>query len=477
MQAPLKLSRNELPEPQRENIRRLIVNLIFVVYWLLIFEGALRKWFFPDYHKALFFLRDPFVIAVYVLALRFRMWPRWSPVFTGGIILSLIAIPFILVQVVSNDIRPIVALYGWRIYFWYLPLAFLIGEHFRGKDLCRLVRHTLFASIPIAILVLFQFKSEPSAFINKTFDQNAIIFTVVPGIVRTSGTFTFTAGQVLFVGSIVPMLLAAWLVSKKHRLLGPVSLVLVTASVFTNFMLNGNRSAFFYAAAAFLAAIGSGFVMYSRATRKRALKVIVLPLVILLIGGIAYAKVFPDALEAMESRQWYASRVEGNTLERAFRTFVDVFSVIDMTPVLGAGIGSGSNAGMMLSGRWEGMKYEGYIHYVLAEDEWSRLVQEGGIMGILYVMYRIWLVGWLSVGAIRATRRLANPLPLLLLSFAAVVLLTGQMTFQGTINGYGWLFAGFCIAANKLGGRQTETAEPALADLPRSGSTPLTNNS
>ncbi len=43
------------------------------VYLLLIFEGAIRKWMFPSLAQVLFFVRDPFVLTAYVLALPARV--------------------------------------------------------------------------------------------------------------------------------------------------------------------------------------------------------------------------------------------------------------------------------------------------------------------------------------------------------------------------------------------------------------------
>ena len=41
-----------------------------MIYWLLIFEGALRKWVFPEYQQIIFFLRDPIVLLAYIIAFR-----------------------------------------------------------------------------------------------------------------------------------------------------------------------------------------------------------------------------------------------------------------------------------------------------------------------------------------------------------------------------------------------------------------------
>src|SRR5438477_2726438 len=54
------------------NIRR----LIWLYLWLLIFEGAFRKWIVPGLSSPLLLVRDPVVLAIYFLALRARLFPQ-----------------------------------------------------------------------------------------------------------------------------------------------------------------------------------------------------------------------------------------------------------------------------------------------------------------------------------------------------------------------------------------------------------------
>ena len=75
-----------------ERSRRWIVDLVFIIYWLLIFEGVLRKWVFPDEFKILFFVRDPFVLAVYVLSVFDNRSLPAKPLLAGGLFLGLIAL-------------------------------------------------------------------------------------------------------------------------------------------------------------------------------------------------------------------------------------------------------------------------------------------------------------------------------------------------------------------------------------------------
>src|SRR5438046_9926235 len=73
-----------------QNIRRLIYLYLF----LLIIEGALRKWIVPQFSNPLLLVRDPVVLAIYLLAWRAHIFPR-------NAFLSLLATVGILSWIVS----------------------------------------------------------------------------------------------------------------------------------------------------------------------------------------------------------------------------------------------------------------------------------------------------------------------------------------------------------------------------------------
>ena len=75
-----------------EGGRRLIVGLVLVVYLLLILEGVLRKWLFPEFGQILYFIRDPFVLFIYVAALATGHWPRREPWLAVGMVLGVFAL-------------------------------------------------------------------------------------------------------------------------------------------------------------------------------------------------------------------------------------------------------------------------------------------------------------------------------------------------------------------------------------------------
>lgn len=423
----------------REKARRIIVIFTFIIYWLLIFEGALRKWVLPNAQEWLFFARDPFALGIYYLAWKNDMWPKWTPIFKVGMSLAIISLPLAMVQIVASGLHPLTAIYGWRMYFWYLPLAFIIGEQFHGKDLRTLVKHSLIVCVPIALLVLAQFRSSADSFINSSLGGSQAML-VAHGVVRTSGTFTVAAAQTLFIGSVIAFLLTAWLLPKKQRPFNNITLLIASGAVLSTFAVSGSRSVFFQGALVLLGALGSAIVIFQRKPRVKVL--LILPALVL-AAGLSYVTVFSSAFEVMKTRQHDAEGAEGMITNRLFNMLTAVFKVMPSASVLGLGIGAGTMGGARLA--------TGSPVFSLAEDEWSRILLECGLFGVCYIFYRFWLIGWLIRNAITAVKRTMNPLPLVLVSFIGITIFQGQISLQGTINGYGWLFVGFCIAANRLG--------------------------
>ena len=139
-----------LAEARRESRRRRLVRLVFVIYWLLIFDGALRKWGLPQFQAPLFFIRVPFTLWLYGLALTQGRWPRTHGLLLTAYVLAVAAAVLIPIQLVAGGYGArylLVAGYGWMNYFFYIPLAFIVGAQFRRQDVLRLLRHTLWLAI------------------------------------------------------------------------------------------------------------------------------------------------------------------------------------------------------------------------------------------------------------------------------------------------------------------------------------------
>jgi hypothetical protein len=447
----------------QEKGRRQIVTLVTVVYLLLIFEGALRKYLLTSYGQLLFFIRDPFVLAIYWLAFRHSLFPRGNALLTAGVVFSVFGLLLIGAQTlgVASGIEkwPILAAYGWRNYFLYIPLGFVIGEVFRPADIRRIVNLTLVLAIPIALLVLLQFRSSPDAPVNVGFgaspEEQFRGLTVDVDHTRPSGTFTSDVGQKEFDASSVAMLLALWIAPAARRFLKSWQILAATCAILSCLAVGGSRGAMVHSALIVIAAVGSVAVLRGSGASARA---ILLPTVIIFLATILYPVVFPEGYTSFMGRWDRAAAVETQysrlgIVARALYGFIDFFSLVGTTPIVGYGIGLAGNASLTL-----GVVIPGFTGW--AETDWARhIVDLGPIFGVAFIIYRIVLVAWLGAVCARGARRNGDPMPLLLFAFVGIELLYGQLTGNGSVNGYGWIFAGLCIAASK-----SPTAESAIVD-------------
>jgi hypothetical protein len=94
------------------------------------------------------------------------------------------------------------------------------------------------------------------------------------------------------------------------------------------------------------------------------------------------------------------------------------------------------------------MAATGQQAFTMAEDEFPRVVLETGlIFGLGFMGLRFILSAWMLWQSICCIRARQDAVPLLLCSFCIPLLLIGQMTMQGTVNGYGFIFTGLTLAA------------------------------
>lgn len=435
-----------------EQGRRRLVAVVLWIYMLLIFEGSIRKWLLPQLSFFVFFIRDPFLIYAYFIATRHNLWPRNSALLVVFIVMSCLGALIGVLQLVLGDLdqtRLMLTIYGWRNYFLYAPLALLIGAHFRFADIVRVFRWTLVLCVPIGILVAAQFWSPPNAPINVgRATESALQFHglgLTGEHTRPMGTFSSGAGQIQFVASSFAIFLALLILPARDRPVSRSLLLIAAVGLAVCLALSGSRATVLHCALIALVAMSLGIFGRGLSIKSRA---IALPLLLGTALVVFYPILFPKGFETFMARWEVAAIAEnksfqGGVLGRALYGLVDFVRLLDDTPLLGYGLGIGGNASTTL-----GVKLSGVNPVSLAETDWARhIVDLGPVFGPAYILFRVGLTLWLGVIVLRATRRGAGPLPLLLYAYVGYVLLLGQITGQGAINAYAWLFAGFCLAA------------------------------
>src|SRR5258707_7277229 len=129
-----------------------VKRLIWLYFWLLIFEGSLRKWILPGWSNPLLLIRDPVVILIYVFAVIAGVFPRNA--FMSAIV-ALGLVTFVISEIAGRG-NLLVSLYGFRTSFLHLPLIFLIPNVFDKRDMDRMAKWFLITSIPMCLVVLSQ---------------------------------------------------------------------------------------------------------------------------------------------------------------------------------------------------------------------------------------------------------------------------------------------------------------------------------
>jgi hypothetical protein len=442
----------ERAKGRAETARTRVRQLLWVFFWLLLFEGALRKWILPRWSDPLLVIRDPVVFLIYFYAIRGRVFPR------NGWVLALAVLGFLslattflqLWQYVPPLKVCLVAGFGFRSNFFQLPLIFVMARVFGPADVKKFGWWTLVVLIPMTLLMVAQFRAPPESLVNRTAGGGTEMMMSALGKVRTSGTFSFVIGVVAFYALATAYLI--WGALRKDvykvRLLIPAGIALVIG-----ISVSGSRSvvgACTLVVASLLVVIFLRPDMVNRFGQA---------LIVVFILGVILSRtpIFREGVHVLSTRFSEAAEGMGQSIARGFiarpfDVFEEGFAVISRAPAFGYGLGVGTNVGArFLIGR---------TAFLLTEGEFSRILLESGpLLGLAYIAWRCALVVrvlWLSIKSLR----IGNLLPLLLFSAGFLPMLMGQLG-QPTILGFAVFIMGLVLAA-----RSGEPSVPRAAKLP-----------
>src|SRR5205807_6554312 len=124
-------------ETPEEKAKHRIRQLIWLYLWLLLIEGALRKWVMPRFSNPLLLIRDPVMLGIYFYAIRAQVFPKnfWTISLWIIGVLSVLAIcgsPIFSILPVAAMLE--VTAYGFRTDFLHLPLIFIMTSVFDEED-------------------------------------------------------------------------------------------------------------------------------------------------------------------------------------------------------------------------------------------------------------------------------------------------------------------------------------------------------
>jgi hypothetical protein len=415
-------SRLHDPRPVRK-----IKRLIWLYFWMLMFEGAVRKWI-PPLSTPFLLIRDPIALVIWFEATRLNLIDKgkWAIFYCVAFGLTLLG----LVQVIVVALPLPVFLYGWRSYVLHVPVIIIAANILNSDDVKKVGRWLLLLSLPMTLLMFAQYVAPPEGWLNRGASEGSSQIGSALGHVRPAGTFSFITGAAsfeqltaafVFLGLAKKGLYPRWLT---------ISAAIALAAVLP---ISGSRTlalgVLAVAAAAFAGALIRGSISFDINQIPRIIAGLVAACFILL--ALYQVPVVQNGVTTFMTRWNTASEGEGEgsgtvaVEARLLGPFIYALDTAALAPPFGNGMGLGSNFGAV---------YTGVGGLALGESPWDREVNElGPLPGLFFLALRVVLGASLIVMSYRVLRR-GVLLPLYLMPTAALAILIGalgQPTSQG----------------------------------------------
>lgn len=423
-------------QSQLSTMGRLFIAILLIV----VFEGALRKWVSTDFTYPLLLLRDSLALYGVYWAFAHGKLNSLSHVTHGLVAWSMLVCIWGLLQFLVNETPPIIFIIGLRFWLLYLWFAYAAGMSLTEVDFDYITKVILLLLLGMVPLVVTQYYLSPSAFLNKQLDDDpdAVVFQVIAGVVRATGTFSFNSGYSdNFLAIVNPLVLNSLADFKSGQWRGkwfPYVLLFILA---IGTIVSGSRAALIMFAGMF-AVYAFVSLRYAKASQKGYM-VFVLAFVSLLIAAVPY--LFPSTVDVFQERFAEAAESE-NFFDRLTAMFIGEPSTFAQFSLLGSGIGIGSN--------FAGIFETGAGTFLLAETETARIFLEGGIIGLLFICLKVLVLVIGLRKAFSTANTSGKVLPLLLWGTLIIVFTTWPLTGQLTANALGWMLFGLGIASLRL---------------------------
>ena len=217
----------------------ILKKLILMFFFYMILEGVLRKWIFPSLSTQIYFIKDIFLIIIYLIALKYNLIfkLKYSKLFIVFII-AISLFGFIGYDLSKNGI--ISYILGLRSYWLFLPLFLIIVHVYHKNDLIKLFRLNLYLVLPFFLLIYFQSSLPETSFLNSGFDGT------LHSPERPSGFFTYTTQNTYYFLFLFISLCSLILNKKELTTKDIIYFSLVNFLLISVMILLKSRSVYFY---------------------------------------------------------------------------------------------------------------------------------------------------------------------------------------------------------------------------------------
>ncbi|MDD5070447.1 MAG: hypothetical protein PHV17_06930 [Candidatus Omnitrophica bacterium] len=412
-----------------KNNNLILKRLIWGYFFLLIFEGALRKWFFPALTAPLMIVRDPVVLLIYVISLKKKQFP--VNLFIGLTFFLLILT--LITSLFNGSNNLFILFYGLRSNFFYIPLIFIIGKTFDFNDVKCLGKIVLIISIPMTILAILQFINPCDHFLNIAVDVAGTQISSAFGRIRPAATFSYVTGTAQFF-TLASAFIFYGLIERKSYPLGLV--IFSLTGLIVTMVISGSRLLIVMVFFVFTAAM----IIY---ISKKHLKIhwfrfiLIFFTVFVFLYFIRYFPFFQTGLDVLQYR-FFGLDQQHSLSYRALKWWSEIMKSLANAPFFGFGAGKGTNVAAQI--------LIGQRAFILQENNYCRIILENGpLLGLSFISFKLLLTGFLFKESLKEFFN-ANSLPLLL--FAADVILISKTNWsQTTTLGFAVFTAGLILAA------------------------------
>jgi hypothetical protein len=417
------------------------------VFFLVVFEGALRKWILPQASEIIYFLKDFVILGAYTGYFGFSRIKRNPALQNKNFLINLLvflAAGWCLFQAFNPSLgSPIVGILGIKAYLLYIPLMWMLPALFPSEEeLYKFLRSHLLLVIPTGVIGIIQFFSPPTSPINAYapgIEQQVATFGFgSEAAVRITGTFSYLnsyAGYLIACfGLLLPLLSVKQ--SRWWKLVTIVELFLIV----TNTVMTGSRTPVIAEIIILVGYLGALFLM-NRGSLRGGTKQILLPAtVIVTVAIFGFRSAFEQFERRLTSNTDLSRRIGENFLQP-----IDFFKYKQLD---GYGTGATHPGAVPLRNLLRlpaGEYIPGYY-----EAEMGRVALELGPIGFTFwyglricIGLKLWSLFW----------KLKSPFLRQLAAIALLihlVQLSGQMVFHHTFSVYYWFLSGFIFLLPQL---------------------------
>jgi len=406
----------------------IIKKLIYLYIFFSILEGCFRKWLFPNFYNIIFFLKDFFLLFIYIAAINNKYLLKNKIEIITYVIVFLISVYGLIGFYQNlNSINDIFFSFilGVRTYWIYLPLVFLIYNLFKIEDFHKFNKINLYLVFPYFFLILLQTISSPASIINSGFNS------LVMNPERPSGFFTYTTQNVYYLIFLYVCFQCYFLFNKILSKQYLFYILILNFSLISISILLKGRVVYAFFFLIFLTSLISTFFLKENKIQK------IKKFLIIFVSTIFF---FIVSSKVLFHEQFIFSKNRINTDTYKEMLFVKKFKnqkffslniyefceknssicrIIDVLyfsleniNLFGQGIGSGSSTVSV---------YLGKNKLYLGENENHRLIAEIGYLGVLLIFFKYFFVTFMSI--IFLKRRDFRIAPLLIFVCALTLLL------------------------------------------------------